>query len=172
MNRVQVCRVCRSFRETLRSHRSGAGRNRHTTVLDESRREWFWLVSLEAGEKLSPAHVSFIHSREPVKKMDPDLEQDIEGSSGDTGITADAPVDADIASEVRMPDTSGADKTQPHRDRDDNEASGGVVDPADIVVEQPQTESNLSFVAADDSCLLYTSPSPRDATLSRMPSSA
>ena len=24
----------------------------------------------------------------------------------------------------------------------------------------------------DDSCLLYTSPSPRDATLSRMPSSA
>ena len=26
--------------------------------------------------------------------------------------------------------------------------------------------------AADDTCLLYTSPSPRDATLSRMPSSA
>ena len=26
--------------------------------------------------------------------------------------------------------------------------------------------------AAADSCLLYTSPSPRDATLSRMPSSA
>ena len=25
---------------------------------------------------------------------------------------------------------------------------------------------------ADDRCLLYTSPSPRDATLSRMPSSA
>ena len=27
-------------------------------------------------------------------------------------------------------------------------------------------------VAADKVCLLYTSPSPRDATLSRMPSSA
>ena len=27
-------------------------------------------------------------------------------------------------------------------------------------------------IAARDSCLLYTSPSPRDATLSRMPSSA
>ena len=26
--------------------------------------------------------------------------------------------------------------------------------------------------AMDDNCLLYTSPSPRDATLSRMPSSA
>ena len=27
-------------------------------------------------------------------------------------------------------------------------------------------------IEADSSCLLYTSPSPRDATLSRMPSSA
>ena len=27
-------------------------------------------------------------------------------------------------------------------------------------------------ITADDICLLYTSPSPRDATLSRMPSSA
>ena len=30
----------------------------------------------------------------------------------------------------------------------------------------------VSAVAKDGSCLLYTSPSPRDATLSRMPSSA
>ena len=30
----------------------------------------------------------------------------------------------------------------------------------------------LSFLAKCYSCLLYTSPSPRDATLSRMPSSA
>ena len=29
-----------------------------------------------------------------------------------------------------------------------------------------------SFCAGADFCLLYTSPSPRDATLSRMPSSA
>ena len=28
------------------------------------------------------------------------------------------------------------------------------------------------FLAMDSGCLLYTSPSPRDATLSRMPSSA
>ena len=28
------------------------------------------------------------------------------------------------------------------------------------------------FIVMDDTCLLYTSPSPRDATLSRMPSSA
>ena len=35
---------------------------------------------------------------------------------------------------------------------------------------KPQTESDL--VAPVKACLLYTSPSPRDATLSRMPSSA
>ena len=31
---------------------------------------------------------------------------------------------------------------------------------------------NFRVYAANNSCLLYTSPSPRDATLSRMPSSA
>ena len=34
---------------------------------------------------------------------------------------------------------------------------------------QPNTISDIS---CNDPCLLYTSPSPRDATLSRMPSSA
>ena len=32
--------------------------------------------------------------------------------------------------------------------------------------------SDKSFPTRTNSCLLYTSPSPRDATLSRMPSSA
>ena len=32
--------------------------------------------------------------------------------------------------------------------------------------------SDTGFVAMCQTCLLYTSPSPRDATLSRMPSSA
>ena len=31
---------------------------------------------------------------------------------------------------------------------------------------------NLTLLEEDNFCLLYTSPSPRDATLSRMPSSA
>ena len=30
----------------------------------------------------------------------------------------------------------------------------------------------LDWIVLDSGCLLYTSPSPRDATLSRMPSSA
>ena len=38
----------------------------------------------------------------------------------------------------------------------------------DIIKE----ESKDTFVKHQDGCLLYTSPSPRDATLSRMPSSA
>ena len=36
----------------------------------------------------------------------------------------------------------------------------------------PSGASTGSFEAYEKSCLLYTSPSPRDATLSRMPSSA
>ena len=35
-----------------------------------------------------------------------------------------------------------------------------------------EIDSVLDAIGADSSCLLYTSPSPRDATLSRMPSSA
>ena len=35
-----------------------------------------------------------------------------------------------------------------------------------------QIEHSHSLLAHSDGCLLYTSPSPRDATLSRMPSSA
>ena len=36
---------------------------------------------------------------------------------------------------------------------------------------EPKTSSHEKFVQYTN-CLLYTSPSPRDATLSRMPSSA
>ena len=36
----------------------------------------------------------------------------------------------------------------------------------------PLSETDLRAIVESDACLLYTSPSPRDATLSRMPSSA
>ena len=36
----------------------------------------------------------------------------------------------------------------------------------------PITSSLIELISNVNSCLLYTSPSPRDATLSRMPSSA
>ena len=41
-----------------------------------------------------------------------------------------------------------------------------------LVPEGRQIFSNLTVVENLSTCLLYTSPSPRDATLSRMPSSA
>ena len=51
--------------------------------------------------------------------------------------------------------------------------------PKDIEINTDETQQadrlqvfNDSSVADDKACLLYTSPSPRDATLSRMPSSA
>ena len=40
------------------------------------------------------------------------------------------------------------------------------------VLAQYLSALNNSFTALSYNCLLYTSPSPRDATLSRMPSSA
>ena len=57
--------------------------------------------------------------------------------------------------------------------------SGGHVVPAKILSEHLHSNFNV-FISTDsrglkyldDDCLLYTSPSPRDATLSRMPSSA
>ena len=41
-----------------------------------------------------------------------------------------------------------------------------------LVGENLPTKVSATTVGADGTCLLYTSPSPRDATLSRMPSSA
>ena len=38
--------------------------------------------------------------------------------------------------------------------------------------EREQLKKQLPEIYVGDTCLLYTSPSPRDATLSRMPSSA
>ena len=38
--------------------------------------------------------------------------------------------------------------------------------------QEAQTEARVLMMASNNICLLYTSPSPRDATLSRMPSSA
>ena len=45
-------------------------------------------------------------------------------------------------------------------------------DPLDPQVSVAFVGQNFSVAALLDTCLLYTSPSPRDATLSRMPSSA
>ena len=44
----------------------------------------------------------------------------------------------------------------------------------DSILDDQNIPSSIRKVIVDDleSCLLYTSPSPRDATLSRMPSSA
>ena len=39
-------------------------------------------------------------------------------------------------------------------------------------LRQQNVEGPIVAVGGDGTCLLYTSPSPRDATLSRMPSSA
>ena len=42
----------------------------------------------------------------------------------------------------------------------------------DFPVPRPVKDAYIKAIEEDKNCLLYTSPSPRDATLSRMPSSA
>ena len=42
----------------------------------------------------------------------------------------------------------------------------------DELYEKPVNSFVAEFIGENNTCLLYTSPSPRDATLSRMPSSA
>ena len=41
-----------------------------------------------------------------------------------------------------------------------------------LTCDSREVKPNYIFAALPGTCLLYTSPSPRDATLSRMPSSA
>ena len=53
----------------------------------------------------------------------------------------------------------------------ETKASKIISNENEVFIENKLTES-LKFKHQSNNCLLYTSPSPRDATLSRMPSSA
>ena len=48
----------------------------------------------------------------------------------------------------------------------------GRIEPLDLDKMHLMVEEACEGLAGVSACLLYTSPSPRDATLSRMPSSA
>ena len=47
-----------------------------------------------------------------------------------------------------------------------------IIDPHHHLWERGGSRYRAEELSQDTACLLYTSPSPRDATLSRMPSSA
>ena len=52
-----------------------------------------------------------------------------------------------------------------------NKADGSLLTSCDLWSDKTIVDG-LASIAPGEGCLLYTSPSPRDATLSRMPSSA
>ena len=53
------------------------------------------------------------------------------------------------------------------------DSNGAILQAGDsVVIIKDLKVKGTSFIAKRGTCLLYTSPSPRDATLSRMPSSA
>ena len=43
---------------------------------------------------------------------------------------------------------------------------------AQLIIDNKTSEKNMASITLLSTCLLYTSPSPRDGLLSRMPSSA
>ena len=51
-------------------------------------------------------------------------------------------------------------------------AGGNVDSAARIIADKLQEKLGQPFIIENKACLLYTSPSPRDGLLSRMPSSA
>ena len=54
-----------------------------------------------------------------------------------------------------------------------NAAAAALFNQAQVLLSQGKMQEALAkYSDAAKACLLYTSPSPRDATLSRMPSSA
>ena len=69
---------------------------------------------------------------------------------------------AEISVDIGADDDSTPDATLV------GEGSDNLVDITDVAELATDTNTNTP----DEDCLLYTSPSPRDATLSRMPSSA
>ena len=70
--------------------------------------------------------------------------------------------------------TAFMDKRSTHEDRikKDEEELELLKKQAQGEPEEPVTEEKAEDEEQPKNCLLYTSPSPRDATLSRMPSSA
>ena len=55
---------------------------------------------------------------------------------------------------------------------DDEDDNAGATDDDDVEFDEQLELAGEITLCTGSACLLYTSPSPRDATLSRMPSSA
>ena len=104
----------------------------------------------------------------------PAAEQDVAVAEAEAVEDEDVPCEPVFASDVE--DASCEREAIPNSDGPESESD----DDRDVTVEENQEEAveeaDLTELSDDAGwpghCLLYTSPSPRDATLSRMPSSA
>ena len=93
--------------------------------------------------------------------LDPDVKMQIEKIfklqlNNGYGITECSPTIAVTKNEVRRSDLS----------------VGLPVPNVEVKIDKPNKDNIGEILVRGKNCLLYTSPSPRDATLSRMPSSA
>ena len=68
--------------------------------------------------------------------------------------------------------TTGAERTEENLARIQQQALRNLVDEKIQIQESEKYDQVIGEAEIDRSCLLYTSPSPRDLSTSRMPSSA
>ena len=138
-------------------------------------------VTFNSGNPLTAADVAYSFERmmamgQGNSSLFVDVVEGVEATGDHTVVfTLAEPFAPFLATLVRMPVVDMATVKENEVDGDwastwmsQNSAGSG---PYEITSHDPQTETVLTY-EADYFCLLYTSPSPRDRTRSRMPSSA
>ena len=137
---------------------------------------------LNDGNGTSSGHVRIFEESEGIwtqigNDIDGESQEDISGqsvslSSNGTRVAIGAPINDDngnFSGHVRIYEEIGGVWTQIGNDID-GEAMNNV---SGLFLSLSSNGTRVAIGAPGNSdCLLYTSPSPRDATLSRMPSSA
>ena len=127
----------------------------------------FWISDLALVEKMLLTHA---YNFDADQEFDLEVTTTFEGSpvinrfSGDITLGIRQSVTTTSVLGVEIPASFGptSGDYQSFAPNFSIEVSAGISEPPDDVVKPPTSYG----------CLLYTSPSPRDATLSRMPSSA
>ena len=97
----------------------------------------------------------------------------ITGHASGTGVLTVTAPNTSTDRTITLPDATGTLLTA---DGDGSSLTGvgvdGISSSANSTAMTIDSNENITISNSNSACLLYTSPSPRDATLSRMPSSA
>ena len=125
------------------------------------------IVSSGGAPSIVPSSVTYVTDMTPL--LLPGAQNALANDDSETGLESPDTDTTDTAAEV---ESGTPDETTDS----DNEGSDFADDTAEVVPEQDENIDSLESISSTsvstDTCLLYTSPSPRDKRQSRMPSSA